>query len=170
MPPGPAGKEKKSQALELGYPGAIRWKQWVHGISMLQRCTCILVLTTSKGVLPKTLAAPARAPNTPVTKGLMTLLGSSPGEEERSESGDKAWKWDTLSLAFISLHHERPGKLGVLQGEPQPLQHGTGSIASTALWEHRDMVPLYQFLRDVMTKKRMAWLDPCLRTVAVRPW
>ncbi len=30
--------------------------------------------------------------------------------------------------------------------------------------------PLYQFLREVMMKKRIAWLDPCLRTVAVRPW
>lgn len=59
-----------------------------HGVSLCH--TCILVFTTSKGVLPKTLAAPARAPNTPVTKGLMTLLGSSPGEEERLRSGDKA--------------------------------------------------------------------------------
>lgn len=33
-----------------------------------------------------------------------------------------------------------------------------------------DTVPLYQFLREVMTKKRMAWFDPCLRTVAVKPW
>lgn len=39
-----------------------------------------------------------------------------------------------------------------------------------ALGGHGDTVPLYQFLRDVMTKKRMAWLDPCLRTVAVKPW
>lgn len=33
-----------------------------------------------------------------------------------------------------------------------------------------DTAPLYQFLREVMTKKRMAWFDPCLRTVAVKPW
>lgn len=31
-------------------------------------------------------------------------------------------------------------------------------------------IPLYQFRREVMTKKRMAWLDPCFSTVAVRPW
>lgn len=40
--------------------------------------TCILVLMTSRGVFPKTLAAPAMAPNAPVTMGLMALLGSSP--------------------------------------------------------------------------------------------
>lgn len=34
----------------------------------------------------------------------------------------------------------------------------------------RVLWPLYQFLREVITKKRMAWFDPCLRTVAVRPW
>lgn len=37
-------------------------------------------------------------------------------------------------------------------------------------WGAKGTVPLYQFLREVMTKKRMAWFDPCLRTVAVRPW
>lgn len=31
-------------------------------------------------------------------------------------------------------------------------------------------IPLYQLRREVMTKKRMAWLDPCFSTVAVRPW
>lgn len=37
-------------------------------------------------------------------------------------------------------------------------------------WGAKGTVPLYQFLREVMTKKRMAWFDPCLRTVAVKPW
>lgn len=50
-------------------------------------CTCILVFTTSRGVLPKTLAAPAMAPNIPVTKGFMTLLGSSPGKKESDTKG-----------------------------------------------------------------------------------
>lgn len=40
--------------------------------------TCILVLMTSRGVFPNTLAAPATAPNAPVKMGLMALLGSSP--------------------------------------------------------------------------------------------
>lgn len=30
--------------------------------------------------------------------------------------------------------------------------------------------PRYQLRREVMTKKRMAWLEPCFSTVAVRPW
>lgn len=55
-------------------------------------CTCILVFTTSRGVLPKTLAAPARAPNTPVMKGFMGLLGLSPGKEERLRA---EWWWDS---------------------------------------------------------------------------
>lgn len=59
---------------------------------MPQCRTCILVFTTSKGVLPKTLAAPARAPKIPVTKGLMTLLGLSPGKEERVRA---EWWWGT---------------------------------------------------------------------------
>lgn len=29
--------------------------------------------------------------------------------------------------------------------------------------------PRYQLRREVMTKKRIAWLDPCFSTVAVRP-
>lgn len=37
---------------------------------------------TSSGVFPKTLAAPAMAPNVPVTKGLMGLLGLSPSKEK----------------------------------------------------------------------------------------
>lgn len=41
--------------------------------------TCIRVLITSSGVFPKTLAAPAMAPNTPVISGFMGLLGLSPG-------------------------------------------------------------------------------------------
>lgn len=30
--------------------------------------------------------------------------------------------------------------------------------------------PRYQLRKAVITKKRMAWLDPCFSTVAVRPW
>lgn len=41
--------------------------------------TCIRVLITSSGVFPKTLAAPAMAPKTPVMSGFMGLLGLSPG-------------------------------------------------------------------------------------------
>lgn len=40
--------------------------------------TCILVFTTSRGVFPKTLAAPAVAPNIAVTIGCMSRPGSSP--------------------------------------------------------------------------------------------
>lgn len=40
--------------------------------------TCILVLMTSRGVFPNTLAAPAIAPKVPVNKGLIVLLGLSP--------------------------------------------------------------------------------------------
>lgn len=40
--------------------------------------TCILVFTTSRGVFPKTLAAPAVAPNIAVTMGCISFLGSSP--------------------------------------------------------------------------------------------
>lgn len=43
--------------------------------------TCIRVLMTSSGVFPKTLVAPAMAPKTPVTKGLIALLGLSPSKE-----------------------------------------------------------------------------------------
>lgn len=43
--------------------------------------TCILVLITSRGVFPKTLAAPAMAPKTPVISGFIGLLGLSPGCE-----------------------------------------------------------------------------------------
>lgn len=42
--------------------------------------------------------------------------------------------------------------------------HVDTDVALDAVW------PLYQFLREVITKKRIAWFDPCLRTVAVRPW
>ncbi len=49
---------------------AWQWKCLLH--------TCILVLITSSGVFPNTLAAPAMAPNDPVTKGLIVLLGLSP--------------------------------------------------------------------------------------------
>lgn len=42
--------------------------------------------------------------------------------------------------------------------------HINTDFAQDPLW------PLYQFLREVITKNRIAWFDPCLRTVAVRPW
>lgn len=42
--------------------------------------------------------------------------------------------------------------------------HVYTDVVLDAVW------PLYQFLREVITKKRIAWFDPCLRTVAVRPW
>lgn len=45
-------------------------------------CTCILVLMTSSGVFPNTLAAPAIAPNAPVMMGLMDLLGLSPRKQK----------------------------------------------------------------------------------------
>lgn len=48
--------------------------------------TCILVLMTSRGVFPKTLAAPAVAPNAAVTKGFISLWGSSPGRTEHTAS------------------------------------------------------------------------------------
>lgn len=40
---------------------------------------------TSRGVFPKTLAAPAIAPNSPVIKGLMALLGSSPRRQKKKK-------------------------------------------------------------------------------------
>lgn len=105
-PPGPAARGQRPQASPKPRQrrGAARNGSQTAGEPSLpqaershatSRCrTCILVFTTSKGVLPKTLAAPARAPNTPVTKGLMTLLGSSPGKEERLRAewwcGDEA--------------------------------------------------------------------------------
>lgn len=109
-PHGPAARGQRPQASpkprqhRTPAPGAARIGSQTAGEPSLpqaershatSRCrTCILVFTTSKGVLPKTLAAPARAPNTPVTKGLMTLLGSSPGKEERLRAewwcGDEA--------------------------------------------------------------------------------
>lgn len=53
-----------------------------------------------------------------------------------------------------------------------PAPKGGWGARGTArvVWETKGTVPLYQFLREVMTKKRMAWFDPCLRTVAVKPW
>jgi len=51
----------------------MRWES-----NSVTQLTCILVLMTSSGVFPNTLAAPAVAPNSPVSRGLMALLGSSP--------------------------------------------------------------------------------------------
>lgn len=44
---------------------------------------------TSRGVFPKTLAAPAIAPNSPVIKGLMALLGSSPRRQKKKKKKQK---------------------------------------------------------------------------------
>lgn len=55
--------------------------------------TCILVLTTSRGVFPKTLAAPAVAPNMAVTIGCISFLGSSPSEVTAKDAFmSKDWK------------------------------------------------------------------------------
>lgn len=56
---------------------------------------------------------------------------------------------------------EKPSQLPRI-GEPEAQPGWPGGAKGT--------IPLYQFLREVMTKKRMAWFDPCLRTVAVKPW
>lgn len=57
---------------------------------------------------------------------------------------------------------EKPPQLPRVPGEPEAQPGWPVGAKGT--------VPLYQFLREVMTKKRMAWFDPCLRTVAVKPW
>lgn len=49
----------------------------------------------------------------------------------------------------------------ILAGEPKSVWRWGVGAADT---------PRYQLRREVMTKKRMAWLDPCFSTVAVRPW
>lgn len=51
--------------------------------------TCILVLMTSRGVFPNTLAAPAIAPKVPVSKGLIALSGLSPNGGRRIITGDQ---------------------------------------------------------------------------------
>lgn len=56
--------------------------------------TCILVFTTSKGVFPKTLAAPAVAPNIAVTIGCISFLGSSPVRPNPEAS--QKWKENIL--------------------------------------------------------------------------
>ena len=73
----------------------------------IKPCTCKRVLITSTGVLPKTDAAPAVAPKSPV-RSVGTFL-------------------------FLSS-------------------------------------PLYQSFMVSMTKKRIAWLLPCLMMVGVKPW
>lgn len=70
--------------------------------------TCIRVLITSKGVFPKTLAAPAITPNTPVTSGFMGLLGLSPG----CGQGERKVKGPALSTGE--------------EHEPGPLREGDG--------------------------------------------
>lgn len=50
---------------------------------------------TSRGVFPKTLAAPAIAPNSPVIKGLMALLGSSPRRQKKKKQKE---------VVFFLLH------------------------------------------------------------------
>lgn len=51
--------------------------------------TCILVLMTSRGVFPNTLAAPAIAPKVPVSKGLIALSGLSPNGGRRIVTGNQ---------------------------------------------------------------------------------
>lgn len=94
---------------------------------------------TSSGVFPNTLVAPAMAPKTPVTRGLMFLLGSSPGFLKQTPS--------FYQPNINQMHHVR-----------------------NSTFKHVQHRPLYQFLKEVITKKRMAWLDPCFNTVAVSPW
>lgn len=55
-----------------------KFKELIDFISYDGQHTCILVLMTSSGVFPNTLAAPAIAPKVPVNKGLIALLGLSP--------------------------------------------------------------------------------------------
>lgn len=55
---------------------------------MQKKYTCILVFTTSSGVFPKTLAAPAVAPNIAVTMGCISFLGSSPLWQSQLRLGD----------------------------------------------------------------------------------
>lgn len=122
--------------------------------------TCIRVLITSKGVFPKTLAAPAITPNTPVTSGFMGLLGLSPG----CGQGERKVKGPALSIGggAWTRAYEGGGWGGTLAGRLQ-------SVWRWVLWAETH-APRYQLRREVMTKKRMAWLDPCFNTVAVRPW
>lgn len=76
---------------------------------------------TSSGVFPKTLAAPAIAPNSPVIKGLMALLGSSPRRQKKRKK---------KSFVFFFLLHF--------------YLHQVVANVLTPL-------PLYQFLSEVMT-------------------
>lgn len=77
---------------------------------------------TSRGVFPKTLAAPAIAPNSPVIKGLMALLGSSPRRQKKKK---KQKEFVFFFLLHFYLHQ-------VVANVLTPL-------------------PLYQFLSEVMT-------------------
>lgn len=78
--------------------------------------TCILVFTTSRGVFPKTLAAPAVAPNIAVTIGCISLLGSSPTVRSQNHKMDenhkKDIKWNHAffhdlfrKITGVSSHH-----------------------------------------------------------------
>lgn len=78
---------------------------------------------TSRGVFPKTLAAPAIAPNSPVIKGLMALLGSSPRRQKKKKKKQKEF------FVFFLLHF---------------YLHQVVANVLTPL-------PLYQFLSEVMT-------------------
>ena len=82
--------------------------------------------------------------------------------------------WGPLALAFTFHPCERPShekrRTRWWKAQSWLPRMGSGSGSSEVPWGHGDTVPLYQFLREVMTKKRMAWFDPCLRTVAVKPW
>lgn len=95
--------------------------------------TCILVLMTSRGVFPNTLAAPAIAPKVPVSKGLIALLGLSPNGGRRVIAGDQMTEGGgetsssrrDFTLTFVPVlqggHHiEADGLVGAL------LQDGGG--------------------------------------------
>lgn len=86
--------------------------------------TCILVFTTSKGVFPKTLAAPAVAPNIAVTRRCISRVGSSPGD-------------DGKSLILVSLQSDPHNPL-------ESLEHFKTAIVF-------DFLPLYQLRRRFMT-------------------
>ncbi len=113
------------------------------------RCTCILVLMTSSGVFP-------------------THTRRSCNRSERScDDGVDGFVWD------CHLQHIQKQ----LMWTDETLSAIRGQCSSHSVlylvwycWCTNTHSPLYQFLREVMMKKRIAWLDPCLRTVAVRPW
>lgn len=77
--------------------------------------TCILVLTTSIGVLPNTEQAPAKAPNTPVTRVGIGFLGSPPLYRSLHVSITKkriAWLLPCFNIVAVTPLYSppKPGK------------------------------------------------------------